>query len=547
MPETTRADIIGYIATLSDNPQVLQLLEQSLGRVLSRAVERGDSWRNCVALAEAHHIADWLEAAVKNDMPWLSKLNEHGIPRKIAKFGTVRQILDEADKAMLRMSSSMSKEVNVDGETVVMELVDGYSLVRMVSEMALDVESISMGHCIGHGNYDRFVADPSLGRQYLSLRDRVGRPHVTIELDAREGIIQIQGKQNKQPLRRYLDLLAPFFRERNITRAKYTCGLVFDEDFRLHPVRELPEDIVIPDDIEIHPLPDFVLPKRMTVKGDMSLTNAVGVRMPEHLVVEGNLMITHSQNLTPVSYLDVKGSLVVAMCKSGMIATHIKAGTLLLSGCAIETIAEFVDIEGDIDIDTGTLRDIDCIKRVRGDLTLNKCGIERLPDGLVIEDSLIVTRGRFETLPENLRVGRDVSITWSWLAELPEGFSCNGDLSLQSSLLARLPQGLRVAGSLDISGTKIGTLPADVYVGGSLRAVHSMLSRIPDSVRVIDGTLDITGTAISSLPYGMDITVDLITVGSALQEIPEGVSVGRDFISRDPKTGRPQIGSSMRI
>ena len=534
MSPLSKKQIDLYLRGLTSDATVLGLLAGSLGRVLEKAAQRGERWQNLFTLVEADHITDWLTAASINRAPWTQRLDDRGIPLKLGKFGTVAQIVDEADKAMRRMSTGMSRDLATGDEAIVMELDGGYRVVKLLTTASLDVESARMQHCIGQGAYDAFVERPDLGTAFYSLRDAGGKPHVTIQLDPKDGIQQIQGKQNKAPGQKYVEKLAPFFRQQGIAKTSHATGMVFDGERNLREVTDLPEGIVIPGDLVIHPTRGLRLPKRMTVQGHFSLTDAADVTMPEELTVGGDMRVCLSREVTAVRDLKVGGHLRVGMCTFDRIADRLTVKDLTLTGNKIRTIAETASISGDLVIESGGLEDIDCVRKVGGDLTLSKCNLERLPDGLNVGGSFSVIRGRFESLPSSFRAGGSVSITWSWLESLPDGFHCNGDLTLRSSVIDRLPEGLRVKGSLDIAATRVSFIPDDAFIGDGLDISHTMISRLPDTMRVVDGSLNLTGTSVATVPYGLDIAVDLITRESALQEVPEGVTVGRRFICNDP-------------
>lgn len=86
---------------------------------------------------------------------------------------------------------------------------DGYYVVRLMTPEALDRESGVMQHCIGQGAYDHKLEDGNF--VYLSMRDRFGKAHATMELDVRPVrgpiLVQCQGKQNRPPEAAYVGLL----------------------------------------------------------------------------------------------------------------------------------------------------------------------------------------------------------------------------------------------------------------------------------------------------------------------------------------------------
>jgi hypothetical protein len=192
--------------TADGNEEVSRLLAMCVGRVILKRLNDGD--RDLPDDDFLRHIADWISAALVTNAHWLSNLDADGRPKKLMKFSTIEQVTAEADKAMRAANQRLSiLEVGTD-EEIHEELEDGYVLVRLLSPLALDRESAAMQHCIGNGGYDYHVT--SGNRTYLSLRDPAGKPHATIEIDNQTNTVkQLQGKQNRAPIKKYIKMLKP--------------------------------------------------------------------------------------------------------------------------------------------------------------------------------------------------------------------------------------------------------------------------------------------------------------------------------------------------
>ena len=65
-----------------------------------------------------------------------------------------------------------------------------------------------MGHCVGGEGYDQ--------ETILSLRDQNGLPHATIQLDQKNAVVQIKGKQNKAPILNYQRYIIDFIKKNNL-------------------------------------------------------------------------------------------------------------------------------------------------------------------------------------------------------------------------------------------------------------------------------------------------------------------------------------------
>lgn len=137
---------------------------------------------------------------METNAPWLSNVDEHGRPKKLMKFGTLEAMYAEADRHMRRLLSSQISRPRVelgqaDEESFADEGGEFY-LVRMKTANALDNESNAMRHCVGHGAYDRRLSDA--GFLLLSLRDRKGWPHMTLQI-VNGVVVQARGKANSAP------------------------------------------------------------------------------------------------------------------------------------------------------------------------------------------------------------------------------------------------------------------------------------------------------------------------------------------------------------
>jgi plasmid maintenance system killer protein len=93
------------------------------------------------------------------------------------------------------------------GVSLVSQLSDNWSAVELKSKLSLSYEGGVMGHCVG-SYYDKVNS----GRARLfSLRDKKDASHITIEYNVSNGeIVQIQGKENKQPKESYHKYLFEF-------------------------------------------------------------------------------------------------------------------------------------------------------------------------------------------------------------------------------------------------------------------------------------------------------------------------------------------------
>jgi hypothetical protein len=190
-----------YVLGISHtNMDAYRVLEKSLERIIEKELRKDAQW-----LANYHNdtpfyrVRDWVKSAVDNNAPWLSNVDEHGCPKKLAKCSSLEALVAEADK---QMKKDLDRSGSVPASWCRVFAEDGgpFNIVRLNSRAALDDESNRMRHCIGNGGYDHLI-----GREdhlLLSLRDRNGQSHATIEVIDKQ-VVQFQGKANSTPKDEY--------------------------------------------------------------------------------------------------------------------------------------------------------------------------------------------------------------------------------------------------------------------------------------------------------------------------------------------------------
>jgi hypothetical protein len=519
--------IVGnLIAQMTSDETVQKLLVYSLGRVLLKQVKGTQGSLDLDIIPAYEHIRDWLAAAVVNDEEWLNAVDEQGRPKKLMKFGNLGAIIKEADKAMMKFAQK-SRGLRIDDgdEELAHGLDDGWYVVRLLTPAALDRESGDMQHCIGQGGYD----DRLNGYEYAyySLRDPFGKPHATMELSISSGTnIQMQGKQNNEPLPEYIDRMAIFMKSAGFTPTQISreSRWVFDTDGKRHHVLSMPDGIVLSSGISVTGLKiDF--PRRMTVRGNLFIDGCDVSRIPEDLTVEGAYRLRRTQ---------VTGK-----------PKMLRAVQVSIRDCVLDEIADAVEVNVDFDVQRSTVsrlpRGIGSKTNVRlgdcaylNDLTglVEACQLKlarlpanvRLPDGLTV-DSLEITETEFLSYPSNIKVKHDIDIFRASLTELPEGLVVHGCLDVSGNPIKNLPEGLYVGGHFTFSRTSVETLPENLHVGGSIIASNTPLRSL-GAVREVWGRLSIDGTLVEKIPDGLRVHVELDATESKLRELGRGVSIG---------------------
>jgi hypothetical protein len=278
--------------------ELLPLLRCSLGRIAANRV-RGEHLPVDLAIPDwgkEQHIADWIVVSMLESAEWLSNVDGRGRPKKLTKCGSYDDLVREADRYSEKKRAQMAKVLGPDDETFEASLGGGYTLVRLLTPAALDLESARMHHCLGDGAYDQRLA-VGWGR-YLSVRDGRNRPVATIEVqretNARWSIRQIAGKRNELPPREVMDLLKLHARKYGWHGRDFYWPSVTASDGREYDVDSIPPGTTVHGDLDVSDsvvaiLGKFTLPTDLTVTRDMSLSPEIAI--PERLTVYGHLSI----------------------------------------------------------------------------------------------------------------------------------------------------------------------------------------------------------------------------------------------------------------
>lgn len=561
----TAKEIDRYIEENAPDPQVAALLKLCLGRVLKRF---DGVWTEAFGRDDFRHICDWLSAATIDKSPWLSRLDDQGRPKKLMKFSTVKGILAEADKAMLVFAQKNGNLKLTEGdEEVWLDLENGYVLVQLLTPAALDRESSVMQHCIGGGGYDRYLQNGE--RRFLSLRDAYGKAHATIEVKSDGRIVQLQGKQNAIPARRYIAAMRmAFFRpdfnpSDNMDRLGFVLSsdgemldkynlptgaeIVGDLSYRLHNQEfGLPDGLTVLGSLHLHGYPHRRLPSGLTVKGAFVLAGSKVERLPDDLVVLGNIEVSGDFVTVPHGF-HAKADLTLS-CKSfPSFPNEVTiGGSLTVSGATFPYVPASLKVGGDVIFDDCKLTGVEAGFSTPADLTLSNCEIGSLPDGLSVGGNLDLSNSAVEEMPKSAhvigslrmisaviaeipsgwRIGRNIEASGSTLAWLPGRATVNGSLYLDDSGVTSLEDLRTVVGNLQIAFTKVRTLPADLVIGGDLDGTHSSLLELPCGLQV-GGRLILTSSKIKSLPRDFSVGGACDLSNTEITELPEGFSCGK--------------------
>jgi hypothetical protein len=558
--------VAAFVGTMSTDAEVLKLLACSVGRVLyNTQTDDYDPMAHPDHLHAGRHIADWLAAAVASREHWLSNVDDLGRPKKLMKFPTLEAITREADKAMLRYLQKTGEVALRDGdEEMVMRLDDGFHVVRLLTPAALDRESKEMQHCIGNGAYDERLRDQRF--RYLSLRDRNGNAHATMEVEGRR-VIQLQGKQNRQPNRAYLEAIAPMLRrdEYLVQDDRTDLRYVYADDYKVVDAWDLSECSEINGDLR-RSRAALKLPEKLRVRGEIELSQC---SFPEgfsrEVVAEGSIAIKECNSFAAPERIVSGGDLTICRAMMDGEIVHCEAtGSVSFFKTPMDKLPTRLKFDGSLDLGKTGIESIDGLTYVRGDLNLEGAKVERLPENIRIDGKLDVSSSRLKEYPKAAEIGGDIDISHTEVSLLPS-VTVNGKLNISSTKIATVPDGL-VARTLHATGLVIGhfgriaitgdldlaystaTLPDGLTVGGFLTLDQGRFGCLPDNLRaakikankagvtsigdglVVEGNLIISGNPITTLPVDMDVWGDIDARQSMIESIPEGFSCPGDLI-----------------
>lgn len=353
---------------------------------------------NALMQDQIRHIGDWIVAGLVSDAPWTQDCDEHGRPYKLLKIGSLEQATSQADKAMLRSNAPLANLADTDGGHTEVEMTfpDGAIIVRLLSPEALDDESRRMGHCIGHGSYDKALS-PGV-KAFFSVRTPFGKSCATLEVDLtteRGTLLQCKGKQNKPPLPKYMPYIQGFLKERQHTLkvAPRLTGLI-EKDGVYYDIRRLPD--------------------AFHHSGNLDLSFSDIDTLPPGLIVDGDLDLGFSNIRELPDGLTVNGSLQLGDTKLSRLPDTLKVGSCLrISDTNIAELPKGLHVPFILCADRTPLTKLPEDLRVDGGLTVRGTAIHNVPDG--VRDVLVSNLQTYQHLLAELEKHNRVGI----LHELP--------------------------------------------------------------------------------------------------------------------------------
>jgi len=217
--------------SLPNNPPSWLLEKWSKSEIWHRFNDKLD-----IRLAgRVYDVVNWIEDAIMYDMEWIKNLDGKQRPLKLLNISSYEHLLDVMKKDEVRISQKrqqISEKMLIeegirDDFKKVMLFEDGYYIVRLKTEEALDIEGAYLDHCIGDGGYDHWLGGNV--KRFYSLRDSNNLPCVSMSVRCDEySINEIKGRKNSFPKEKYIPYIATFCDQAGY----FMCSaLSFDEGF----------------------------------------------------------------------------------------------------------------------------------------------------------------------------------------------------------------------------------------------------------------------------------------------------------------------------
>ena len=215
------------------------------------------------------------------------------------------QMIAHSDNWTQQLNKKASSAEDSEGTKTLLTFPDGFKLIELFSQQALDREGKLMQHCVG--SYYQQVKEESV--KVVSLRYPSNNPHATLELRGKE-ILQIKGKQNKAPIQKYWSYLHQYIKQFNLK--------VISDHLNIGLVKV---------DSRTMTLEEFTNSKNLVVRGNLNLNGCTSLTsLPTGLSVKGYLNLNGCTSLTSLpTGLSVGGNLYLSKGSKVKVPDHLKS------------------------------------------------------------------------------------------------------------------------------------------------------------------------------------------------------------------------------
>ncbi|MCS4089969.1 PcfJ domain-containing protein [Rhizobium sp. BK176] len=262
--------------------------------------------------------------------------------------------------------------------------------------------------------------------------------------------------------------------------------------------------------------PDEMEVNGLTVSGCPNLTSLGNLDGVERLSIADMSTEVVPQNGT---FKELHLSGMPALCSmQGITITH----ALTLHGTGITELPAGLTLDGPLEIHGTPIKTFPPGVSV-GRLEMSKTELSRFPADMEVATDITLWEGSIRSLDGLLHVKGDLQMTYAPVRELPSGLKVDGNLRADKSSLEKIGRGISVGGRLDLRETRIAEVPDDIKVGAGMDMRESRLRWLPDNLNV-GGTLNVSSTPILEIPIGLRVT-DLYIQDTDIVELPAGLEV----------------------
>ena len=175
-------------------------------------------WMNKADVMDFSDTGNWPK--MEHIIDYFNSLSDRDREKIVKKpYEQVDKEVEQWDKDLAAQEKSSEGRLKEDADYDVLYKDGEFTWVKLKTKAAYECEGEGMGHCVG--GYDPDAPENTI----ISLWDKKGEPHVTIEIQAYGGnpgnpypddfeeMVQIKGKQNDAPVGKYKDITAKFVKK----------------------------------------------------------------------------------------------------------------------------------------------------------------------------------------------------------------------------------------------------------------------------------------------------------------------------------------------
>jgi len=299
-------DISGHIGLVQKNPSITvdELKSQYKPK---RHFEMPEEYKNILQkYNEYPAYKDWVETQIRKSLhsqtpintevfdfifDWYRSMSEENKKFDINSYNLKRaiQLSDEWHKVITgkgegKIYTPLERDEygNITDYRVVYKFDDGWYVVELDNKNNLMVEGNKMNHCVG-SYWDEVQHGDS---KIFSLRNPSGKPHVTIELDKGNNIVQTRGNSNSVPSPELQQKVDEWYenykaKEQYYSSNKVDINLLNNPYTALEAIRFRPELIKYID----YRLPNYLQIAQLALRQHLPLLKYIDPRAPNYLEI----------------------------------------------------------------------------------------------------------------------------------------------------------------------------------------------------------------------------------------------------------------------